>query len=101
MAEAILKDAFSKIKQYTYHVSSAGIGALVGHKADAKASQLMMARGGYFQSSCLPVSQESNKINFSISEPKYATKSVTNLIDAGQLERLHHYSRPAYDPVCR
>jgi len=41
MAEAILKDALSK----TYHVSSAGIGALVGHKADAKAIQLMMARG--------------------------------------------------------
>ncbi|MFZ2312907.1 MAG: low molecular weight protein-tyrosine-phosphatase [Methylobacter sp.] len=45
MAEAILKDALSKINQNTCHVSSAGIGALVGHKADAKASQLMIARG--------------------------------------------------------
>lgn len=45
MAEAILKDALSKIKQNTCHVSSAGIGALVGHKADAKASQLITARG--------------------------------------------------------
>ena len=45
MAEAILKDAISKTKQGTIHVSSSGIGALVGHKADAKASQLMLARG--------------------------------------------------------
>lgn len=45
MAEAIPKDALSKIKQNTCHVSSAGIGALVGHKTDAKASQLTMARG--------------------------------------------------------
>lgn len=45
MVEVILKDALSKIKQNTCHVSSAGIGALVGYKADAKASQLMTARG--------------------------------------------------------
>ncbi|MDO9423064.1 MAG: low molecular weight protein-tyrosine-phosphatase [Methylobacter sp.] len=45
MAEAILKDALSKIKKNACHVGSAGIGALVGHKADVKASQLMMARG--------------------------------------------------------
>jgi protein-tyrosine phosphatase len=45
MVEVILKDALSKIKHNACHVSSAGIGALVGHKADAKASQLMMARG--------------------------------------------------------
>lgn len=45
MAEVILKDALSKIKHNACYVSSAGIGALVGHKADANASQLMMARG--------------------------------------------------------
>jgi protein-tyrosine phosphatase len=45
MAEVILQNALSKIKQESCHVSSAGINALVGHKADEKVSQLMLARG--------------------------------------------------------
>ncbi len=45
MAEAIFKNEFSKINHRNCHVSSAGIAALVGHKADEKACQLMMARG--------------------------------------------------------
>jgi protein-tyrosine phosphatase len=45
MAEAVLKEALSKINRDACHVSSAGTGALVGHPADEKANQLMMARG--------------------------------------------------------
>ena len=45
MAEAVLKEALSKIHLNTCHVGSAGTGALIGHPADEKACQLMMARG--------------------------------------------------------
>ncbi len=45
MAEAVLKEALSKSNKNGIHVSSAGIGALVGHPADEKAEQLMTARG--------------------------------------------------------
>ena len=45
MAEALFKEALCEVKQEKCHVSSAGISALVGHKADEKACQLMMARG--------------------------------------------------------
>ena len=45
MAEALLKAALIAIKPGNYKVSSAGIGALVGHPADAKAKQLMMTKG--------------------------------------------------------
>lgn len=45
MAEALLKNAISGINGNECSVASAGISALVGHKADEKASQLMMAKG--------------------------------------------------------
>ena len=45
MAEAVLKEALSKSNKNGIHVSSAGIGALVGHPADEKSEQLMTARG--------------------------------------------------------
>lgn len=45
MAEVLFKDALLKINQNNCSVFSAGIGALVGHKSDEKAVQLMLARG--------------------------------------------------------
>jgi len=45
MAEALLKAALTAIKPNVYQVSSAGIGALVGHPADATAKQLMITKG--------------------------------------------------------
>lgn len=45
MAELVLKNALSEIKQNHCYVSSAGIRAVVGQGADEKASRLMMARG--------------------------------------------------------
>jgi protein-tyrosine phosphatase len=45
MAEAILKAELAKINRNDCRVGSAGIGALVGHKADAAASELMTAKG--------------------------------------------------------
>jgi len=44
MAEALLKSTLST-KPNVYQVSSAGIGALVGHPADNKAKQLMIEKG--------------------------------------------------------
>lgn len=43
MAEALLRDALEQVG-YDCRVSSAGIGALVGHKADKFVQQLLMAR---------------------------------------------------------
>ena len=45
IAEALLKAALTAIKPNTYQVSSAGIGAMVGYPADAKAKQLMISKG--------------------------------------------------------
>jgi len=45
IAEALLKSALSTIKPNVYQVSSAGIGALVGHPADKTAKQLMIEKG--------------------------------------------------------
>lgn len=45
MAEALLRKALSENKLGNCRISSAGLGALVGHKADDKACQLMKARG--------------------------------------------------------
>ena len=45
MAEALLRKALSENYSGNCHISSAGLGALVGHKADDKACQLMKARG--------------------------------------------------------
>jgi len=45
MAEALLRKGLSEKKSNNYRIRSAGIGALVGHKADDKACQLMTARG--------------------------------------------------------
>ncbi len=45
MAEALFKAALSEIRQHNCSVISAGISALVGHKADEKVSRLMLARG--------------------------------------------------------
>ena len=44
MAEALLKSTLST-RPNVYQVSSAGIGALVGHPADNKAKQLMIEKG--------------------------------------------------------
>ncbi|MDD5272005.1 MAG: low molecular weight phosphotyrosine protein phosphatase [Methylovulum sp.] len=45
MAEALFKKALADIKQTNCTIVSAGISAVIGHKADEKASCLMMARG--------------------------------------------------------
>lgn len=45
MAEALFKQALAEIKQHDCSVMSAGISAVIGHKADDRANQLMMARG--------------------------------------------------------
>jgi len=45
MAEGILKQALSEAGKSGCHVSSAGIGALTGHKIDANACQLMTQKG--------------------------------------------------------
>jgi protein-tyrosine phosphatase len=45
MAEAVLKDALAKANRPNCHVSSAGLGALVGCQADPIAIRLMSARG--------------------------------------------------------
>lgn len=45
MGEALLIDALIKSGKEGHHVSSAGIGALVGHKPDPIAIELMKERG--------------------------------------------------------
>ena len=45
MAEGLLKQALIGANRTDYQVSSAGLGALIGHQADASACQLMMRRG--------------------------------------------------------
>lgn len=45
MAEAILKEALKDKQKSNYNVSSAGLGALVGHKPDKIARQLMLEKG--------------------------------------------------------
>jgi protein-tyrosine phosphatase len=45
MAEALFKQALSESKRHKCNVSSAGISAMIGHKADPKACQLMKLRG--------------------------------------------------------
>jgi low molecular weight protein-tyrosine phosphatase len=45
MAEGLLRQVLLEANKTDCNVSSAGLGALVGHKADPSACQLMMARG--------------------------------------------------------
>ena len=45
MAEGLLKHTFFEVNKTECNVSSAGLGALVGHKADPSACQLMNIRG--------------------------------------------------------
>jgi low molecular weight protein-tyrosine phosphatase len=45
MAEGLLRQALLEANKTDCNVSSAGLGALVGHKADPSACQLMMTRG--------------------------------------------------------
>lgn len=45
MAEGLLKQALINVNKTDCNVSSAGLAALVGHKADPSACQLMMNRG--------------------------------------------------------
>jgi protein-tyrosine phosphatase len=45
MAEGLLKQAFTTSGQNDCTVSSAGLGALIGHPPDAKACQLMLKKG--------------------------------------------------------
>ena len=45
MAEGLLKHALVGANRTDYQVSSAGLGALIGHQADDSACQLMMRRG--------------------------------------------------------
>ncbi len=44
MAEGLLKQALNNVNKTDCNVSSAGLAALVGHKADPSACQLMMNR---------------------------------------------------------
>jgi protein-tyrosine phosphatase len=45
MAEGLLKQALVGANRTDYQVSSAGLGALIGHQADASACQLMARKG--------------------------------------------------------
>ena len=45
MAEGLLRKALTTANKVDCHVSSAGLGALVGHPPDPKACQLMMEKG--------------------------------------------------------
>ena len=45
MAEGLLKQALVEANRTDYQVSSAGLGALIGHQADASACQLMTKKG--------------------------------------------------------
>ena len=45
MAEGLFKQALVEANRTDYQVSSAGLGALIGHQADASACQLMTKKG--------------------------------------------------------
>ena len=45
MAEGLLKQALIEVNRTDCQVSSAGLGALIGHQADASACQLMTRKG--------------------------------------------------------
>lgn len=45
MAEGLLKQALVEVNRTDCQVSSAGLGALIGHQADASACQLMTRKG--------------------------------------------------------
>ena len=45
MAEGLLKQALAEANRTDCQVSSAGLGALIGHQADASACQLMTRKG--------------------------------------------------------
>ena len=56
MAEGLLKQALLEANKTDCNVSSAGLAALVGHKADPSACQLMMKKGiGYFWAPSLSI----------------------------------------------
>ena len=45
MAEAILNETLKKKDENNYHINSAGLNAMVGHKPDTIAIQLMLEKG--------------------------------------------------------